>query len=130
MSRNTGSVIMFSVMIISLLVGLPWAFLSAVSSHETQAVAAEPEKSVENVVVVNETDTTLTVIFLGEDGNRGTEVPPRLAVTMKVNPERNTLEVKAIAYRKDGSVAGIANHIYHLKNPKESRWWKVTSLDF
>lgn len=109
------------------------AMIGIVSIGATELVAkvsAAQEQKIADVVVVNETDTTLTVFFLGEDNNRGTEVPPHLAVTMKVNPERNTLEVKAIAYRPDWSVAGIANHIYHLKDQKESGWWKVTSLDF
>ncbi|MBI3114723.1 MAG: hypothetical protein HYZ07_02065 [Candidatus Harrisonbacteria bacterium] len=89
----------------------------------------DAQQQIADVVVVNETDTTLTVIFVGENGNRGTDVPPRLAVAMGVNPEHDTLEVKAIAYRKDGSVAGIANHVFHLKSPKETGWWKVNQWD-
>lgn len=123
MDRNLA--IVLSVLVVAMLVGLPiadgWA--------DAQRIAANPAKVVEDVVVVNETDMTLTVFFVGENGNRGTEVPPRLAVAMKVNPERNTLGVKAVAFRPDGSVAGIANHTYHLKNPKETGWWKVAPND-
>lgn len=86
--------------------------------------AEEPTARTKNVVVANETNTTITAFFIGTNGNRGTEIPPRFVLVVPVNHEHNALEVKAIAYRKDGSFAGMTTRILH---PGEK--WVVKEYD-